>query len=79
VFFNDTDHVGLYLGNDLFLHAPRTGDVVKVTKLSGYYKPVWGWVRWTEVSGTGNEAPAAFEIEAGGRVSARVFTVVSAD
>lgn len=27
-------HVGMYLGNDMFVHAPRTGDVVKVTKLS---------------------------------------------
>lgn len=27
-------HVGMYLGNDLFIHAPQTGDIVKVTKLS---------------------------------------------
>ncbi len=27
-------HVGMYLGNDMFVHAPRTGDVVKVSKLS---------------------------------------------
>ncbi|MBN2168844.1 MAG: C40 family peptidase [Actinobacteria bacterium] len=27
-------HVGMYLGNDMFLHAPRTGDVVKVSRLS---------------------------------------------
>jgi len=27
-------HVGMYLGNDMFLHAPQTGDVVKVSKLS---------------------------------------------
>jgi cell wall-associated NlpC family hydrolase len=27
-------HVGMYLGNDLFVHAPMTGDVVKVSKLS---------------------------------------------
>ena len=27
-------HVGMYLGNDLFLHAPQTGDVVRVSKLS---------------------------------------------
>lgn len=28
-------HVGMYLGNDMFIHAPHTGDVVKVSKLSG--------------------------------------------
>lgn len=27
-------HVGMYLGNDWFIHAPQTGDVVKVTRLS---------------------------------------------
>lgn len=27
-------HVGMYLGNDMFIHAPQTGDVVKVSKLS---------------------------------------------
>lgn len=27
-------HVGMYLGNDMFVHAPQTGDVVKVTRLS---------------------------------------------
>lgn len=27
-------HCGMYLGNDMFIHAPQTGDVVKVTKLS---------------------------------------------
>ena len=27
-------HVGIYIGDDKFLHAPHTGDVVKVSKLS---------------------------------------------
>jgi cell wall-associated NlpC family hydrolase len=27
-------HVGMYLGNDMFIQAPQTGDVVKVSKLS---------------------------------------------
>lgn len=27
-------HVGLYLGDDMYIHAPRTGDVVKVNQLS---------------------------------------------
>ena len=77
LFFNKIDHVGIYLGNDLFIHAPRTGDVVKISKLSGYYKPVWGWVRWDEVSGAASEGGRQIEIEAGGRPSSRVFTVVS--
>lgn len=38
VFFNPgaqgPGHVGIYLGNGNFLHAPQTGDVVKVSKLS---------------------------------------------
>lgn len=38
VFFgNPVHHVGMYLGNGDFVHAPHTGDVVKVSKLSGYY------------------------------------------
>lgn len=27
-------HVGMYLGDDMFVHAPQTGDVVKVSRLS---------------------------------------------
>lgn len=77
LFFNKTDHVAIYLGNDLFLHAPRRGDVVKVSRLSQYYKEVWGWVRWTEVSGSASSSGVEIEVEAGGRPSARVFTVVS--
>lgn len=30
-------HVGLYLGNGLVLHAPKTGDVVKISKVQGYW------------------------------------------
>lgn len=28
-------HVGIYIGNDRFIHAPQTGDVVKISSLSG--------------------------------------------
>jgi peptidoglycan DL-endopeptidase CwlO len=28
--------MGIYLGGDQFVHAPHTGDVVKVSSLSGY-------------------------------------------
>ncbi|MCJ7797465.1 MAG: NlpC/P60 family protein [Thermoleophilia bacterium] len=35
VFFgNPVHHVGIYVGDDLFVHSPRTGDVVKVSRLS---------------------------------------------
>jgi cell wall-associated NlpC family hydrolase len=38
VFFNGLDHVGLYIGNDEFIEAPHTGDVVKISSLdSGWY------------------------------------------
>jgi hypothetical protein len=31
-------HVGMYIGSGKFLHAPRTGDVVKITELK-HYRP----------------------------------------
>lgn len=33
-FNSPVSHVGIYLGNGTFIHAPRTGDVVKITRLS---------------------------------------------
>jgi cell wall-associated NlpC family hydrolase len=31
-------HTGIYIGNNQFIHAPRTGDVVKISRLDeGYY------------------------------------------
>ncbi len=27
-------HVGIYIGEDLFIHAPKTGDVIKISRLS---------------------------------------------
>jgi cell wall-associated NlpC family hydrolase len=36
VFPSGTGHVGIYVGNGSFVHAPHTGDVVKVTSLSDY-------------------------------------------
>ncbi len=30
----DATHVGMYIGNDLYIQAPHTGDVVKITQLS---------------------------------------------
>jgi cell wall-associated NlpC family hydrolase len=40
-------HVGMYLGNDMFVHAPQTGDVVKVTRLSSR-KDLSGITRFTK-------------------------------
>jgi peptidoglycan DL-endopeptidase CwlO len=37
VFFDGLGHVGIYLGNNQFVHAPHTGTVVQVASLSGYY------------------------------------------
>ena len=37
VFFNGLGHVGIYIGGGQFIHAPHTGDVVKVSSLSGWY------------------------------------------
>ncbi|MCR1649523.1 NlpC/P60 family protein, partial [Clostridioides difficile] len=31
------DHVGMFIGNGEFIHSPHTGDVVKISKLSGSY------------------------------------------
>ncbi len=42
VFFRDLEHVGIYIGNDYFIHAPRTGDVVKIALLTDpYYVQQW--------------------------------------
>jgi cell wall-associated NlpC family hydrolase len=34
-FYSDLHHVGIYIGNGQFVHAPRTGDVVKISPLAG--------------------------------------------
>ncbi len=36
VFFNGLGHVGIYIGGGSFIHAPHTGDVVKISSLAGY-------------------------------------------
>nr|WP_244993901.1 C40 family peptidase [Actinomadura coerulea] len=39
VFFSNLGHVGLYVGGGKMIHAPHTGDVVKISDISsGYYK-----------------------------------------
>ena len=42
VFFRDLEHVGIYIGDAYFIHAPRTGDVVKIAMLTdAYYVQQW--------------------------------------
>jgi cell wall-associated NlpC family hydrolase len=36
VFFHALGHVGIYVGNDEFIHAPHTGDVVKISTLNEF-------------------------------------------
>jgi cell wall-associated NlpC family hydrolase len=36
VFFNGDNHEGMYIGGGQFVHAPHTGDVVKISNLDGY-------------------------------------------
>ena len=37
VFFSGAGHMGIYIVGGQFIHAPHTGDVVKISSLSGYY------------------------------------------
>jgi peptidoglycan DL-endopeptidase CwlO len=37
VFFNGLGHAGIYVGGNNFIHAPHTGDVVKISSMTGWY------------------------------------------
>ncbi|MGI9657501.1 MAG: NlpC/P60 family protein [Gaiellaceae bacterium] len=42
VFFNGLGHNGIYIGDDKFVHAPHTGDVVKISSLNdSWYTATW--------------------------------------
>ena len=41
VFFTGGSHMGIYIGGGQFIHAPHTGDVVKISSMSGYYSSAW--------------------------------------
>ena len=43
VFFRGLGHMGMYIGDGSFIHAPQTGDVVKISSLSEPYR-VANWV-----------------------------------
>jgi peptidoglycan DL-endopeptidase CwlO len=46
VFFHKLGHVAIYIGNGYVVHAPHTGDFVRIAKLSG------GWFQSTYVGST---------------------------
>lgn len=37
VFFNGLGHAGIYIGGNQMIHSPHTGDVVKISSLTGWY------------------------------------------
>ena len=55
VFFSGLGHVGIYIGGGQFIHAPHTGDVVKISSLSGARRlrrrpPALGARSWRQAS-----------------------------
>jgi cell wall-associated NlpC family hydrolase len=42
VFFNGLGHMGMYIGGGQFIHAPHTGDVVKISSIyDSWYSSTW--------------------------------------
>jgi peptidoglycan DL-endopeptidase CwlO len=41
VFFDGLGHAGIYIGANQFIHAPHTGDVVKISPITGWYASRW--------------------------------------
>jgi peptidoglycan DL-endopeptidase CwlO len=41
VFFDGLGHNGIYTGGNSFIHSPHTGDVVKISSISGWYSDRW--------------------------------------
>jgi cell wall-associated NlpC family hydrolase len=42
VFFDGLGHVGIYIGGGQFIHAPHTGDVVKISSIyDSWYAASW--------------------------------------
>ena len=45
VFFDGLGHVGIYVGGGSFIHAPHTGDVVKISSMTGWYASTYDGAR----------------------------------
>jgi cell wall-associated NlpC family hydrolase len=46
VFFNGLSHVGIFIGNGRFVHAPHSGEVVKISRLSdSWYRSTYDGAR----------------------------------
>jgi cell wall-associated NlpC family hydrolase len=41
VFFNGLGHVGIYIGGNQMIHSPHSGDVVKISTLTGWYNDTY--------------------------------------
>ena len=41
VFFDGLGHDGIYIGGNQFIHSPHTGDVVKISTITGWYADTW--------------------------------------
>jgi len=41
VFFDGLGHVGIYVGGNSFIHSPHTGDVVKISSMTGWYSSTY--------------------------------------
>ena len=50
VFFDGVGHVGLYVGNGRFIHAPHTGTRVQITPLAGWYSSRFSGARRLRLS-----------------------------
>jgi cell wall-associated NlpC family hydrolase len=50
VFFDGVGHVGLYVGNGRFIHAPHSGTRVQVTSLAGWYSSRFSGARRLRIS-----------------------------
>jgi hypothetical protein len=70
----DVHHVGMSLGGDKFMHAPHTGDVVKISSLkeSYYAREFAGGRRFVAAVGGGHRAVDAVQGVAGARAEVQV-------
>jgi peptidoglycan DL-endopeptidase CwlO len=41
VFFDGLGHDGIYIGGNQFIHSPHTGDVVKISTITGWYSETY--------------------------------------